>query len=490
MTWPDRFRSRSRSSVFIISRSRKLNRPAAYVSIEGFVFTHKSGEVTIGGGTSHCRISRCVFECTGEGPYLTVTGDDAEVERNEFRNKKTLGNMIAVTGTGSQVARRLWIHHNYFHDFANAHGNGAETIRFGLSGLSMSTGAGLIEHNLFVRCTGENELISNKSCGNTYRYNTFLDSPGAELSQRHGNNCLIYGNCFRHTQGIRIFGDGHQVFSNYLEGNSVAISIGNGDGEVADGAKLTSHDRPDNCVIAFNTLVDNAEAYRMQGRPNGLGATHTIFANNIIQGGGKVAAISGPNPGAIWSGNVLWKTGAAGDLPADGYTTVDPHLSVDADGVYHLQLGSPAIDTATGEFPAITFDMDGQPRPVTGKDKGADEFSTASVTARILTVSDVGPASAATTTTAKPYCLHEKSCLKPSSLAGAEPAAPHCPKRPCVDEPLRGALALRHDRFLPRATCRPGRRPHPWNHRSCATGRRFPGAQRFVGAVPQRPLAV
>lgn len=373
----------------------KFERPAAFVTIEGFVFTHRAGGAVIGGGTSHCRISRCVFECAGEGAYLTVTGDDAEVDRNEFRNKKTLGNMIGVTGTGSQVARRLWIHHNYFHDFANAHGNGGETIRFGLSGLSMSTGAGLVEYNLFVRCTGENELISNKSCGNTYRYNTFLDSPGAELSQRHGNHCLIYGNYFRRTQGIRLFGDGHQIFSNYLEGNSVAISIGNGDGEVADGAKLTSHDRPDNCVIAFNTLVNNTEAYRMQGRASGLGATNTTFANNIIQGGGKVAAIDGPNAGAKWSGNILWKTGDAGDLPAAGYTTADPHLSPDQAGVYHILPGSPAIDSAVGDFPAVAFDMDGQPRPAAGKDVGADEFSTVPVVARILTVDDVGPGSIA-----------------------------------------------------------------------------------------------
>ena len=102
--------------------------------------------------------------------YLSVAGSDREIDRNEFRDKSTVGNMIWVSGTGSQVAQRLWVHHNYFHDFTNAGGNGAETIRFGLSGLSFSNGQGLVEFNLFVRCNGENELISNKSGGNTYRY--------------------------------------------------------------------------------------------------------------------------------------------------------------------------------------------------------------------------------------------------------------------------------------------------------------------------------
>lgn len=366
----------------------KFAAPAAYITVRGFVFAHAAGQTAITTGTHHCRITRCVFECTGEGVYLGVSGDDAQVDRNEFRNKKTLGNMISVTGAGSQVARRLWVHHNYFHDFENAKGNGAETIRFGLSGLSMSNGEGIVEYNLFVRCVGENELISNKSCGNIYRYNTLLDSPGAQLTIRHGNDCKVYGNIFRGTDGLRIFGDRHQVFSNYLEGNTRGINLGNGDGEVADGAKLTSHDRPDNCVITFNTLIDNKVSYQMDGRKDGMGATHTTFANNLIKGGGKVAAIGGPNPDAIWAGNVVWQTGPTGDIPAEGFTTADPDLKPDATG---LQRPTKKL-AATGVFPVATVDMDGQPRP-RERSVGADEPSAEPAIARLLTAADVGPAS-------------------------------------------------------------------------------------------------
>lgn len=366
-------------------------KPAAYVVVRGFKLTHASGKNGIGGGTSHVRFTRNTFACVGEGPYLTVTGDDAEVDYNEFRDKKTLGNMINVTGTGSQVARRLHIHHNYFHDFANARGNGAETIRFGLSGLSMSKGEGLVEYNLFVRCVGENELISNKSCANTYRYNTFLDSPGAQLTLRHGNDCVVYGNIFRGLDGLRIFGDRHLVFSNYFEANTRGINLGNGDGEVADGAKLTCHDRPDHCVIAFNTLVNNRVQYAMDGRKDGMGATHTTFANNLIQGGDTVAKIGGPNSGATWSGNLLWKTGEAGDLPAAGAIKADPRLAPDANGIFRPQAGSAALGAAKGDFSAVTVDLDGQPRPAK-KSIGADEPGDAPVVARLLTPSEVGPA--------------------------------------------------------------------------------------------------
>jgi hypothetical protein len=333
--------------------------PATYVVIEGFRFTHGAGTNTIGLGASHVRFTRNTFACSGPGAELDVAGDDAEVDHNEFRDKKTVGNMLSVVGKDGQVARRLWAHHNYFHDYANAHANGAETIRLGRSFFSMSRGDALVECNLFVRCMGENELITNKSGGNTYRYNTFLESPGCQLTLRHGNECVVYGNYFRGTDGLRIFGDRHHVFSNYFEGNTLGINLGNGGGEVADGAPLTSHDRPDDCVIAFNTLVDNKVHYKMGARtPIALGAMRTIFANNLIVGGGVAVQIDGPNPGAIWSGNQLWNVGGA----------------------------------ASGDFAFVALEQDGQPRSGK-KDRGADEFSTAPVVANLLTPADVGPES-------------------------------------------------------------------------------------------------
>jgi Chondroitinase B len=318
-----------------------VNSPAAFVEIDGFRFTHAAGQTSVASGATHIRFTRNVFAGTGKGAYLTIAGDDAQIDRNEFRDKKTLGNMIDVRGTASQVAQRVWIHHNYFHDFADAGGNGAETIRFGHSDISLSQGLGLIEHNLFVRCTGENELITNKSCANTYRYNTFLDSPKAQLTLRHGNDCLVYGNVFRGTDGIRIFGDRHQVFGNYLEGNTTGIQIGNGDGEVADGAKLTSHDRPDGAVITFNTLVGNARSYFMGRRPNGLGATRTVFAHNIVQGGGEAATIEGPYPDAEWRGNILWQTAGPGAMPKGTYEVEDPRLTADKNGILRPALLTP-----------------------------------------------------------------------------------------------------------------------------------------------------
>jgi poly(beta-D-mannuronate) lyase len=380
-----------------------FNGGAAYVTVQGFKFTHAAA-ISMGSSANHCRLSRNIVELTiptgSDVSYVNISGDDMEIDRNELRNKSTLGEMLDVAGSGSQVARRLWVHHNYFHDFVSPGGNGAETIRLGLSGLSLSTGNALVEYNLFVRCNGENEMISNKSSANTYRYNTVLDCPGGEISQRHGNDCLYYGNYMRNTGGMRVYGDRHKIFSNYLESNSIGVNMGNGDGDVYNGAPLTSHDRPDDNVVVFNTFINNSTHYQMGGRTGGLGSSNTVVANNIFQGGGSMASISSSAPyTGTWSNNIRWQTSSAGNMPASGYMTINPLLAQDANGIFHLQGASPAINAGVGSydyyssfssFPYVSSDMDGQPRDA-NKDIGADESSTAPILAHFLTTNDVGP---------------------------------------------------------------------------------------------------
>jgi poly(beta-D-mannuronate) lyase len=387
------------------SRGFSFSSPAAYVTVQGFKFTH-TNSISIPSGTSHCRLTRNIIELsipdTNDISYINISGDDVQIDHNELRNKSTLGEMLDISGSGSQVARRLWVHHNYFHDFTSPGGNGAETIRWGLSGLSLSTGNGLCEYNLFVHCEGENEMISNKSSGNTYRYNTVLDCIGGEISQRHGNDCLYYGNYIRNSQGMRVYGDRHKIFNNYFESNSVGLNMGNGDGDVYNGADLTAHDRPDDNIAVYNTFAYNGTHYEMTGRTGGLGSSNTVIANNIFLGGGSMASISSSGPyTGTWSNNIRWQTSSAGNMPATGYLTVDPKLARDAKGILHLQSSSPAINTGVGSsdvygvfstYSFVTNDMDGQLRDVT-KDIGADEFSAAPITAAFLTTNDVGPLS-------------------------------------------------------------------------------------------------
>ncbi|MEO6520672.1 MAG: polysaccharide lyase 6 family protein [Mucilaginibacter sp.] len=306
---------------------------AAYITIKGFKFTHKASKAKTAGGSSFCRWTQNIFENVGDGEDLTIAGSDHEVDYNTFQNKNAMGRFLAIRGTGKQIAERLNIHHNYFNNFTSQGGkNGAEAFQFGLSGFSLSTSNSIAEYNLFENCAGENELISVKASGVTLRYNTVSGCP-AQFTLRHGNKSVVQGNYFINTPGLRIFGDDHLITGNYFENCKPAITIGNGDGEVADGAQLTAHDRPDRVLITYNTLINNAENYVMTQRKDGMGATNTTFANNIIQGGGEAAGITGPYPGAKWEGNIVFNT-KPGAIPDGGYALTDPKLVKTPAGYY------------------------------------------------------------------------------------------------------------------------------------------------------------
>jgi poly(beta-D-mannuronate) lyase len=375
----------------------RLEKPAAYVVVKGFVFTNNStndkhGNLVIDAGAHHCRVTRNVFalKVTGRSTFLTVNGDDNEVDYNTFRDKNTEGQMCFVQGSGTDMAKRNWVHHNYFVDFGKGAPNNASGLHFGSSHRSMDPGFSVAEYNLFVRNVGENEgAICSKTTDAIYRYNTIVDS--TELSLRHGHRARVYGNFMINSSGLRFFAHDHEIFSNYFENNRPAIAIGNGGATIPPGP-LTSHQRPERVKVVYNTLVNNRSNVQMGNRNNGLGCDDLVFANNLIVGGNKAVSIAGPLKNPKWEGNIIWKTeGGAGDIPAEGFTAVDPGLVKDEHGVHRLSAGSPAIGKGVGSYPFVTFDIDAQRRPGEKLDVGADQFSTEAVLNRPLTPEDVGP---------------------------------------------------------------------------------------------------
>jgi poly(beta-D-mannuronate) lyase len=312
------------------ARGFTLSAGAQYIIIEGFRFTHATGASGIVAGATHCLITKNLFECKappdskGTKPYLTVSGDDNEISYNTFQNKTDEGQMLSIQGPGGdRMAKRTWIHHNYFYNFPPK-ANNCSAIQIGLSGRSMDSAFCMVEYNLFIKCAGENEgAICNKACNNIYRFNTFGEGT-EELSLRHGNKCQVYGNFFIGSTGLRFSGDDHKIFSNYFNGCKEAIVCTNGDGEVKEGSKLTCHDRSDRVEVSFNTIVNCRNNFRMPQRENGLGAMAITFSNNIISGGSPVS-IHGKYTGAVWKENILWNT-TGGDIPASGFSLNDPKL--------------------------------------------------------------------------------------------------------------------------------------------------------------------
>jgi poly(beta-D-mannuronate) lyase len=146
-------------------------------------------------------------------------------------------------------------------------------------------------------------------------------------------------------------------------------------------------------LITFNTLVNNKTNITQGGRKDGLGASYITVVNNLIQGGGPAASISGPYNNGVWEGNIIFNTSGAGDMPVGSYKIVDPRLEKDASGEFHLATGSPCINAATGNYVAVETDMDAQKR-VAPFDIGADEISREPVKARMLNPVDVGATTA------------------------------------------------------------------------------------------------
>jgi parallel beta-helix repeat protein len=364
---------------------------ADHLVVEGFRFRH-SGGLTVPAGSHHVRLTRNVVRLTaGSGNWVTVTGDDVEVDHNTFQNKSTEGVFLQISGPGAAaMAQRTHVHHNYFHDHTFSGDNGGESIRLGYSYRQLSSADALVEYNLFERANGDSEAISVKSSDNTVRYNTIRDSRGS-IVLRHGNRNLVEGNLMLgNTAGIRFYDNDHVIVNNVIQGGTGQLIAGSGD--IADDTTgATSHARPDRVLVAFNTVISNrTEVLQVGQGTDRLGPNQCTFADNIVVGGGSGAVLDiDEATGTTWQGNIVW-AGTGGNVPSAGYRVVNPALTTDADGLRRLTAGSPAVDAAIGSYSSVTRDVDLQTRAGT-KDIGADEYASTGTQRRPLTSADVGP---------------------------------------------------------------------------------------------------
>ncbi|ANZ35410.1 lyase [Lentzea guizhouensis] len=350
------------------------------VTVEGFVFDGTS-TMSVPVEAQATRITRNTYNGNKDGASLTVSADDVQVDHNTFSNRSNEGVYLQVTGSGTEIAKRTWIHHNYFYNHSFSGSNGGESIRLGYSHKQSKSAYAVIEHNLFEKANGDPEAISVKSSDNTVRFNTIRDSKGY-IVLRHGNRTAVEGNLL-FGSGIRFHGNDHKVFNNYVQNTGDrAIVFGKGS-ETDSGPTSTSHDRPDRVTVAFNTLVGSGAVVDSDT------GTHApkdcVLANNVIQGSSSklVDMMSGST--VKYEGNIVW--GGTAGMP-NGYKTVDPKLVRDANGLLRLASGSPAVNASVGTYSYVTRDFDLQARSGT-RDVGADEYNSSAVR-KPLTKADVG----------------------------------------------------------------------------------------------------
>jgi len=381
----------------------------SHLVIDGLFFTEGSvganqTVIRLGEDTRHCRLTNTAV--IGYSPpdkntstaWVHTLGLHNRIDHCFFSGKSNIGVVLSVNFSVDQPNYHR-IDHNYFGPRPYHGLNGAEIIRIGDSTQSSQVSRTTAMHNLFEGCSGEAEIITNKSCENYFRYNTFRKCQGA-LTLRHGHRSVVEGNFFlgqgeKNTGGVRVNGEGHRIWNNYFcgltgSGARAALSIHNG---IPNSPVGLYHQVKDLRVI-HNTFVNNHQNVLVGYAKGKHGAilppVQTIFANNIIQGKfSPFLQLDEAQAQIKYEGNIVYgaKTGVSS---MRGLRAVNPKLMKDKSGLYRPQKDSPAKGEAKGSYPKITHDVDGHKR-LGQSDVGADQISTDPITRRPLSMQDVGP---------------------------------------------------------------------------------------------------
>lgn len=320
-------KARNRGKASITGQTIFIFKNSEFVTIEGFVFEHRSFAAIHLKGCNNIRITRNTFRLQEEdrGSWVLVTGNPKDtlslshhnmIDRNLFENKMKLGNFLTIEGTKKStaaVSQHDVIEWNYFRNIGPRAENVLEAIRIGSSDYTLSRGYTIVRNNLFERCDGDPEYISIKLSDCTVRNNTFIECLGS-LSLRHGNNSIVEGNVINGnnrtgsfldstgktwtlgTGGIRFCADSMKIIGNYCEGLTgkewdATVAVTNGDADYGEGKSLTKHYRTTNTLLADNIFVNNVSGIEIgfngagfQGNWWNKPPSRITFRNNIVTG--------------------------------------------------------------------------------------------------------------------------------------------------------------------------------------------------------------
>ncbi|WP_158235469.1 polysaccharide lyase 6 family protein [Caulobacter sp. FWC2] len=244
--------------------------------------------------------------------WIGLYGQNNRVDHNHLQGKLNNGVTLAVVLNSLQSQQNHHrIDHNYFGPRPPLGSNGGETIRVGTSEFSRTQSLTVVEDNYFEGCSGEVEIVSNKSGGNIYRRNVFVRSQGS-LVLRHGDGNLVEDNVFlgggvAHTGGVRVINAGQTVRNNYFQGLR-------GDGFT--GALVLMNGVPNSPLNRYNQVLDA----RIE---------HNIFVDvrAVVFGAGADQERTLPPARSVLFGNVFLGSGGEAifkaTAPIDGLTFAD-----------------------------------------------------------------------------------------------------------------------------------------------------------------------
>lgn len=317
-----------KGKVFLEGQSN-LRIAGKHIVVEGLVF--RNGHTPTGEVISfkksktqlcnNCRVTECVIDDYNPSErfdtdyWVGIYGKNNRFDHNYLVGKRNRGVTLAVRlNSEESLENHHRIDHNYFGYHPILGSNGGETLRIGTSHHSLKNSNTLVEDNYFEMCNGEHEIISNKSCQNTFRNNTFYECQGT-LTMRHGNETLVennyfFGNRKANTGGIRIINETQTVNNNYCEGLTGyrfrgALVIMNG----VPNSPINRYFQVKDSKASNNIIVDSDYVQLCAGSDGERSATpvNTEMVNNLIYNTNKndVFTVYDDVSGIDFKGNVL-----------------------------------------------------------------------------------------------------------------------------------------------------------------------------------------
>jgi hypothetical protein len=387
---------------------------APYTIVDGLSFQGQlaNGDIIhLSSLAQHSRVTNTTIvggQEMGVGNWVRIYGKHNRLDHNHLVGKVTEG-ITVVAEHGDRQNHYNVIDSNYFGTRAPGptDANGYETLRTGLSSDALHPAALTVKNNLFYRCDGEAEIISNKSAENYYFFNTFRESKGG-LVLRQGGNVRVEGNVFLGTPGlpgtkflgVRLHSEGHVVVNNHFQDTEDGITLGIGQAGLAEGGSSVRHCYwpVTDVILAHNTMVNLVKAgiwaQTMEtcvGIPSTEAPSRVFVVNNFVKDS-VFANDQEDNGGDIrHSGNVSGSTS-----PPTGWTTEAWTFAIDTKGLLRPTTAHPGLSASQwpAGYPAnpVSVDVDGQLRG-SQPDVGADQFTTngTSNTRAPLEFEDVGP---------------------------------------------------------------------------------------------------
>jgi poly(beta-D-mannuronate) lyase len=247
--------------------------------------------------------------------WIGLYGKNNRVDHSHLQGKLNSGVTLAVVLNSAESQQNNHrIDHNYFGPRPPLGSNGGETIRVGTSEYSLTNSLTVVEDNYFEGCSGEVEIISNKSGGNVYRRNVFVRSQGA-LVLRHGVGNLVEDNVFLgggapHTGGVRVINADQTVRNNYFQdlggdGFTSALVMMNG----VPNSPLNRYNQVLNARIEKNVFVNVKQVLFGAGadQERTLPPAQSTLAGNVFLGSGGQAVFKAMAPvdGLTFTANVV-----------------------------------------------------------------------------------------------------------------------------------------------------------------------------------------